>query len=191
MDIALVLHMLVGKGSTGSPNRWCFALCRYRALLRSQHYTSKQRLSRDPQTILKSLKNTERSGAQQMQSPSLLISWVNPFPSRFINRTIFFCNALESHECACCLLSFLYFHWLFLLYQRVKLPQGIVLFRNPLGKGLTPRDCMVDAGSIWWVSGTLEWGTFTAEQLLLCPSVVNVCETANVALHLSKANANT
>ena len=44
---------------------------------------------------------------------SLLISWVNPFPSRFINITIFFCNALESHECARCLLSFLYFHWLF------------------------------------------------------------------------------
>ena len=45
--------------------------------------------------------------------PSLLISWVNPLPSRFIDRTILFCNALESHECACCLLSFLYFHWLF------------------------------------------------------------------------------
>ena len=52
-------------------------------------------------------------GAHQMEPPSPLISWANPFPSRFINRTIFFCYALESHECACCLLSFLYFHWLF------------------------------------------------------------------------------
>ena len=58
------------------------------------------------------------SGAHQMELPSPLISWVNPFPSRVINRTIFFCNALESHECACCLLSFLYFHWLFSLLAR-------------------------------------------------------------------------
>ena len=86
------------------------------------------------------------------EPPSLSISWVNPFTSRFINRTIFLCNALESHECACCLLSFLYFHWLYqLLYQRAKPPQGIVLFINLLGKGLTPRACMGDAGSIWWV----------------------------------------
>ena len=42
----------------------------------------------------------------------------NPFPSRFINRTIFFCYVLESDECACCLLSFLYFHWLFPLSAR-------------------------------------------------------------------------
>ena len=41
------------------------------------------------------------------------MSWINPFPSRVINRTISFCNALELHECACCMLSFLYFHWLF------------------------------------------------------------------------------
>ena len=30
------------------------------------------------------------SGAHQMEPPSPLISWVNPFPSRFINRTAFF-----------------------------------------------------------------------------------------------------
>ena len=53
-----------------------------------------------------------------MELPSPLTSWVNPFPSRVINRTIFFCNALESHECAYCLLSFLYFHWLFPLSAR-------------------------------------------------------------------------
>ena len=52
-------------------------------------------------------------GAYQVEPSSPLISWVNPFPSRFINRTIFFCYALELHEYACCLLSFLYFHWLF------------------------------------------------------------------------------
>ena len=85
-----------------------------------------------------------------MEPPPLLISWVNPFPSRFINRTIFFCNALESHGCACCLLSFLYFISSF-LYQGAKLPQGIVLFITLLGKGLTPRACMGDAGSKWWV----------------------------------------
>ena len=53
-----------------------------------------------------------------MELPSPLISCVNPFPRRVINRTIFFCNALELHECACCLLSFLYFHWLFPLLAR-------------------------------------------------------------------------
>ena len=59
-----------------------------------------------------------KPGAHQMELPSPLISWVNPFPNRVINRTIFFCNSLESHECTCCLLSFLYFHWLFALLAR-------------------------------------------------------------------------
>ena len=36
------------------------------------------------------------------------------------------------------------------LYQRAKPPQGIVIFINLLGKALTPRACMGDAGSIWW-----------------------------------------
>ena len=53
------------------------------------------------------------AGAHKMEPPSAMISWVNPFPSRFTNRTIFFRNALESHECTCCLLSFIYFLWLF------------------------------------------------------------------------------
>ena len=35
-----------------------------------------------------------------------------------------------------------------LISQRAKRPQGIVLFINPLGKGLTSRACMGDAGSI-------------------------------------------
>ena len=86
-------------------------------------------------------------GAHQMEPPSLLISGVNPFPSRFINRTIFFVmrfnrmNALA----ACCHFSIFIGSF---LYQRAKPPQGIVLFINLLGKGLTPRACMGDAGSI-------------------------------------------
>ena len=82
---------------------------------------------------------------------------VNPFPSRFIHRTIFFCNALESHEWAFCLLfgkkcrqchcRFSIFIGSF-LYQRAKPPQGTVLFINLLGKRLTPRACMGDGGSI-------------------------------------------
>ena len=41
---------------------------------------------------------------------SIFINWVNPFPSRFINRAIFFRSAIESYECASCLLSFLEFY---------------------------------------------------------------------------------
>ena len=62
--------------------------------------------------------------------PSPLISWVNPFPSRVINRTIFFCNALELHECACCLLSFLYFHWLFPLSARKISPGNRSIYKS-------------------------------------------------------------
>ena len=42
------------------------------------------------------------------------------------------------------------------LYQRARPPQGIVLFTNLLGKGLTPRACMGDAGSISWVPGVAQ-----------------------------------
>ena len=49
--------------------------------------------------VLVSFPPSFHPGAHQMEPPSPLISWVNPFPSRFINRTIFFCNALA----ACCL----------------------------------------------------------------------------------------
>ena len=34
--------------------------------------------------------------------------------------------------------------------QRTKSPLGTVLIINLLGKGLTPRACMGDGGSIWW-----------------------------------------
>ena len=39
------------------------------------------------------------------------------------------------------------------LYQRAKPPQGTVLFINLLRKGLTPKACMGDGGSIWWAPG--------------------------------------
>ena len=61
-----------------------------------------------------------RPGSHQMEPPRPFISWVNPFPSRFINRTTFFCNAWIAWMCLlpavwskAILLSFLYFHWLF------------------------------------------------------------------------------
>ena len=90
-----------------------------------------------------------------MEPPYPLICRVNPFPSRFVNRTIFFCNALESHGCACYLLFDVrqycchfsifigFFH-----YKRAKPPQGIVLLINLLGKWLIPRACMGGGGTI-------------------------------------------
>ena len=100
--------------------------------------------------------NDAQAGARQMEPLSPLISWVNPFPSRFINRTIFFCNALESHEWACCLLFDLrqsYSHFsIFIGSQFPPLmrfpPQETVLFIDLLGKGSTPRAYMEDRGSI-------------------------------------------
>ena len=74
-------------------------------------------------------KKTE-PGAHQMEHPSPLISWVNPFPSRVINRTIFVYNALESHECACCLLSFLNFHWPFPLSARETSPVNRSIYKS-------------------------------------------------------------
>ena len=78
------------------------------------------------------------SRAHQMEPLFPLISWVNPFPSRFINRTILFCNALDSHECACWLLfdvnnTTVISLFSSILYQRTKPPQGTVLFINLLG----------------------------------------------------------
>ena len=75
-------------------------------------------------------KHKVTTGAHQMELPSPLISWVNPFPSRVKNRTIFFCNALESHECACCVLSFLYFHWLFPLLARETSPGNRSIYKS-------------------------------------------------------------
>ena len=90
-----------------------------------------------------------------MEPPSPLISRVNPLPGRFINRTIFFGNVLESHERACCLqFDVRQYHCNFsifigsFLYQRTKPPQGTVLFVNLLGKGLTSRAFKGNGGSI-------------------------------------------
>ena len=95
--------------------------------------------------------------AHQMEPPSLLISWVNPFPGRFINRTIFsFVMRLNRMNAltACCHFSISIGSF---LYQRAKPPQRIILFINILGTGLTPRACMGDAGSIWWVPAYRDW----------------------------------
>ena len=81
-------------------------------------------------TAKMSQKEWHLPGAHQMEPSYLLISWVNPFPRRFINRTIFFCNALESHECACCLLSFLYVHWLFPLSARETSPGNRSIYKS-------------------------------------------------------------
>ena len=66
-----------------------------------------------------------KAGAHQMEPLSPLISWVNPFPRRFINRTTFFCNSwiawmrlLPAVWTKTILLSFLSFHWLFPLLAR-------------------------------------------------------------------------
>ena len=99
------------------------------------------------------------AGAHQMEPPSLFISWVNPFPSRFINRTIFFCHALESHECAFCLLSLLYFHWLFPLSARETSPGNRSIYKTTRervdSKGLYGRCRLHLMGScylwIWWL----------------------------------------
>ena len=92
-----------------------------------------------------------------MEPSSPLISRVNPFPSRFVNRTIFVCHVLGSHGCACCLLfdvrqSCCHFSILIgpFLYKRAKRPQGVVLLINLLGKGLIPLAWMRGGGTILW-----------------------------------------
>ena len=58
-------------------------------------------------------------------------------------RSIFFCYALESQECACCMPAVISpFSFVFFLYQRTKPPQRSVLFINLLGTRLTPRASM-------------------------------------------------
>ena len=89
-----------------------------------------------------------------MEPPSLLIFRVNPLPSRFINRTIFFCYALESHECACGLLSFLYFHWLFPLSARETSSGNNSIYKSTRerddSKGLCGRWRLHLMGSYFW-----------------------------------------
>ena len=94
-------------------------------------------------------------GAHQMQPPSpLIISWFNLLPRRFIKRTIFFCNVLESHECTCCQ-----------LLMTVSSISAWNLLRKPFylkiysGKGWhqglvwemkTPSDRLLTIHSGWW-----------------------------------------
>ena len=47
--------------------------------------------------------------------------------------------------------------WLALPAVGAKSPLGTVLIINLLGKGLTPRACMGDGGSIWWAPGVTYW----------------------------------
>ena len=107
-----------------------------------------------------------------MELPSPLISWVNPFPSRVINKTIFFCNALESHECACCLLSFLYFHWLFPLLARETSSGNRSIYKSTRemvdSKGLCARWRLHLMGS-WFVSIWIKY-MFTAVCCVFSPN---------------------
>ena len=99
-----------------------------------------------------------------MEPPYLLISWVNPLPSRFINRTFFFHKSLESHECACCLLSFLYIHWLFPLSACETSPGNLSIYKSTRervdSKGLYGR-CRLHLMGPWhWaISYSVKLGT--------------------------------
>ena len=120
-------------------------------------------LLRPPEDVVASVKSSSSVSLSEDVEYSLVESWIvsEPFVWRVINpfpaARHYFSNALESHECARCLLFDVrqyYCHFsVFIgpsLYQRAKPPQGTVLFINLLGKGLTRRACMGDGASIWW-----------------------------------------
>ena len=116
-----------------------------------------------------------------MEPSSLLISWVNLFPSRFINRAIFFCKALESHVCACCLLSFLYFHWLFPLSARETPIGNLSIYKSTREridcKGLYRR-CRLHLLGSWPTSN------FTTTFLLLLPHCGAFSRPLGLGFHL-------
>ena len=63
--------------------------------------------------------------------------------------------------------------------RRAKSPLGTVLIINLLGKGLTPRACMGDGGSIWWApvagyyfSQVYSLQTFSPQTQSITPSKV-------------------
>ena len=64
-----------------------------------------------------------------------------------MNRTIFFFNALERMRLLSAVIS-LFSLALSSISARKPLMQGTVLFINLLGRGLTPRACVADGGSI-------------------------------------------
>ena len=95
-----------------------------------------------------------------MEPPSPLISGVNPSPSRFINRTVFFSNALAAcfdvRQYHCHLSIFIGS----LLYQRAKPPQRTVVFINLLEKMLTPKTVWeVEAPSDGLLPFVIRWLT--------------------------------
>ena len=107
------------------------------------------------------------SGAHQMEPPCPLISWVNPFPRRFINRTTFFCNAwiawmrlLPAVWSKTILLSFLHFHGLFPLLARETYSGTCSIYKSTR-EGLTPMVCMGDGGSIWWAPVLYDGGSWS------------------------------
>ena len=71
--------------------------------------------------------------------------------SRFTS--LWLCLACQ-HGISCCLMKYnssvISSLWLASHRRRAKSPLGTVLIINLLGKGLTPRACMGDGGSIWW-----------------------------------------
>ena len=74
--------------------------------------------------------------------------------SRFTS--LWLCLACQ-HRISCCLMKYnssvISSLWLASHRRRAKSPLGTVLIINLLGKGLTPRACMGDGGSIWWAPG--------------------------------------
>ena len=52
--------------------------------------------------------------------------------------------------------------------RRLKSPLGTVLIINLLGKGLSPRACMGNGGSIWWAPAMVNKSTDHGKLLLTC-----------------------
>ena len=100
-----------------------------------------------------------------MEPPCTLISWVNPFPRRFINRTTFFCNAwiawmrlLPAVWSKTILLSFLYFHWLFPPQETVLFGKGLTTLERVDSNGMYGRWRLHLMGSWFlWLVMTLPW----------------------------------
>ena len=98
-------------------------------------------------------------GAHQMEPLSPLISWVNPFPLTFINRTTFFFNAWIAWMRTCCPLFELRQYYCHSSISIGSFPISVqtVLYINLRGKRLTPMACMGDRGSIWWAPCYTNW----------------------------------
>lgn len=98
-----------------------------------------------------------------MEPPSPFTTWVNPFLSRFISRTICFCNALAASCLTYDNTTVISLFPLPLSSVSTKPPQSgnrLFLF-NLLAKGLTPMASIRDGGSIWWTPDSC-FNTITA-----------------------------